>query len=66
VGDLIADEYALLYETPRDLMMTSALARAQAAALRDSQAGSPDWETIGRLLQESYADLLRALTTARV
>ena len=64
VGELIADEYGLLYEMPRNLFVTSAQLRAEAAALRDAEATSPDWTTIGRLLQESYADLRQALSTA--
>lgn len=63
VAGLIADEYALLYETSRDLVMLPAQLRAEAAALRDANATSPDWDTIGRLLQESYAALSRALST---
>ena len=63
VGDLIADEYALLYETSRDLVMLPAHLRAEAAALRDANAANPDWDTIGRLLQQSYAALSRALST---
>jgi hypothetical protein len=37
--------------------------RAEAGALRDAQAAQPDWETIGRLLDASYRDLLASLTT---
>jgi hypothetical protein len=62
VGDLIADEYALLYETPRDSVASSAELRAEAAALRDREAAKPDWDTIGRLLRESYGQLLQALS----
>ncbi len=51
VAGLIADEYKLLYETSRDLVMLPAQLRAEAAALRDANAASPDWDTIGRLLQ---------------
>ena len=63
VAGLIADEYELLYQTSRDLVMLPAQLRAEAAALRDANAASPDWDTIGRLLQESYAALSRALST---
>lgn len=62
VGGLIADEYALLYEVPRHLVENAALLRAQAAALRDVQAGQPDWETIADLLRQSYRALLESLT----
>jgi hypothetical protein len=63
VGGLIADEYVLLYDTSHDLVALPAQLRAEAAALRDANAASPDWETIGRLLQQSYAALSRALST---
>jgi hypothetical protein len=63
IGDLIADEYALLYEMPRDLFVSSAQLRAEAGWLRDQQAGKPDWDRIGRLLQQSYQDLRQALST---
>lgn len=61
VGALIADEYALLYETPRDRVDRAGLLRAQAAALRDAQAEHADWATIGRMLHESYSDLAAAV-----
>jgi hypothetical protein len=64
VGDLIADEYALLYETPRERVVTSAHLRAEAAALRDAEAAEPDWDTIGRLLRQSYEELLQAFSQA--
>jgi hypothetical protein len=40
--------------------------RAQAAALRDNQAGRPDWDRIGRLLLQSYSELRSALSTEPV
>jgi hypothetical protein len=64
VGQLIAAEYALLYETPVDRVAPAALLRAEAAALRDQQAARPDWSEIGRLLNVSYAELLIALSSA--
>ncbi len=62
VGRLMAAEYALLYETNVDRVERAALLRAEAGALRDAQAQAPDWDTIGRLLQASYRDLLISLT----
>jgi hypothetical protein len=62
VGALMADEYALLYETSRDRVAAAALLRAEAGALRDADASQPDWETIRRLLQRSYRELLIGLT----
>lgn len=61
VGALMADEYALLYETTRDRVANAALLRAEAGALRDAQAAQPDWDTIRRLLEQSYRDLLVSL-----
>ena len=66
IGGLIAEEYALLYETTRARVDAAALLRAQAAALRDAQAGRPDWERIGRLLLQSYSELRSALSSEPV
>jgi len=66
IGGLIADEYALLYETTRARVEAAALLRAQAAALRDVQAGRPDWDRIGRLLLQSYSELRSALSSEPV
>lgn len=66
VAALIAEEYALLYETRPEAVAGAARLRAEAAALRDAQADRPDWETIGQLLHQSYRDLLFALSTANV
>jgi hypothetical protein len=64
VGHLIAEEYALLYETSRERMSEAARLRAEAAALHDASAEAPDWTAIGRLLQQSYRELRLALATA--
>jgi hypothetical protein len=61
VAGLIADEYALLYETPRFSVLRAARFRAEAAALRDQQADAPDWDRIGSLLTDSYVALHEAL-----
>lgn len=66
IGALIADEYVLLYETTRARVADAALLRAQAAALRDAQAGQPDWDRIGRLLLQSYSELRSALSSESV
>lgn len=68
VGELIAHEYALLYEAPIDSVREAAVLRARAAWLRDNQAASPDWTTVARLLDESYRKLSAALNagTAQV
>ena len=66
VGALIADEYALLYEAPRERMVRAAVLRAEAGALRDAQAAQPDWQTIEELLRQSYRELLAALGAATV
>jgi len=62
VGRLMADEYALLYETTTDRVARAALLRAEAGALRDAESQAPDWDTIRRLLDASYRDLLASLT----
>jgi hypothetical protein len=66
VGALIADEYALLYETAPGVVAAAARLRAEAAALRDQQARNPDWDTIGQLLLRSYRELLAALSVVNV
>jgi hypothetical protein len=58
----MADEYALLYETPRDREVTAALLRAEAGAMRDADAAQPDWETIRRLLEQSCRERLASLS----
>lgn len=66
IGSLIADEYALLYDTTPGVVQAAALLRAQAGAIRDTQASSPDWDRIGRLLLQSYRELAAALATTNV
>jgi hypothetical protein len=66
IGRLIADEYALLYETSPENVAAAALLRAQAAAMRDAQAAHPDWPAIRRLLRASYDELMAALASANV
>lgn len=64
VGELMADEYALLYETPRSRVLRAAMLRAEAAAIRDDTAASPDWAVIGDLLRQSYRELLAGVNMA--
>ena len=64
IGALIADEYALLYESTRERMSAAALLRAQAGALRDAHAQAPDWSAVTGLLQASYRELQLALASA--
>jgi hypothetical protein len=66
IGELIAEEYALLYESSPPAMAAAALLRAQAAAMRDASAEHPDWDRIGRLLRDSYRELRLALASANV
>jgi hypothetical protein len=61
VGELIADEYALLYDVPKPAVESAGVLRAQAGALRDAEASAPDWPVIENLLVRSYSDLHRAL-----
>jgi len=66
VSALIAEEYALLYESTPRAMAAAALLRAEAAAMRDASAEHPDWDAIGRLLRDSYRELRLALSSANV
>jgi hypothetical protein len=66
VGQLIAEEYALLYESSAPAMAAPALLRARAAQIRDAHADSPDWSEIASLLRESYRELRLALSSANV
>jgi hypothetical protein len=66
IGALIAEEYALLYETAPAIVATAARLRAEAASLRDEQSTGPDWDRIGRLLLQSYRELSLALASASV
>lgn len=66
VGHLIAEEYALLYETSVERVAQAALLRATAGKLRDEQAPRPDWIRIEQLLQQSYRELLDAVLIANV
>jgi hypothetical protein len=61
VGELMAQEYALLYELPKPLVERAALLRAQAGKLRDDTAAEPDWETVRQLLLQSFRELRAAL-----
>jgi hypothetical protein len=61
VGALIAEEYSLLYEVPRERVASAAARRAEAAALRDSGGANADWPTISRILQDSYRQLRTAV-----
>jgi len=66
VGQLVAEEYALLYESSSPAMAVPALLRAQAGALRDAHADNPDWSRIADLLRQSYRELRLALASANV
>jgi hypothetical protein len=66
IGALIAEEYALLYETSPAAVEAAAVLRAQAGAIRDAQASQPDWDRIARLLRASYRELAAALATTNV
>jgi hypothetical protein len=66
VGRLIAEEYAILYETTPENVAAAALLRARAAAIRDAHADRPDWSQIASLLRASYDELLAALASANV
>jgi hypothetical protein len=61
VGALIAEEYSLLYEVPRERVAPAAARRAEAAALRDGGGANADWPTISRILEDSYRQLRTAV-----
>ena len=61
VGRLIAEEYALLYEVPRERVLPAAVLRAQAGDLRDRGGAQADWPEVSRVLHESYRSLHEAL-----
>jgi len=61
VGSLIAEEYALLYEVPRDRVINAALLRARAGKLRDEGGDNANWPAVSRLLIESYRELHTAV-----
>jgi hypothetical protein len=62
VGALIAEEYALLYEVPRERVAQAGLLRAQAAVVRDQGGANADWPEVSRLLRESYRSLREAVS----
>lgn len=57
VGQLIADENALLYEVPRERVLEGSILRARAGRLRDEGGERADWAEVARLLQQSYRSL---------
>jgi hypothetical protein len=61
VGQLIADENALLYEVPRERVLDASILRARAGKLRDDGGERADWAEISRLLQQSYRSLHAAI-----
>ncbi len=60
IGGLIAEEYAMLYDSTIEQMIYPATLRAQAGRVRDDGGDNPDWATVSDLLHQSY----RALHTA--
>lgn len=61
VGRLIADEYALLYEVPRERVLEAGILRATAGKLRDQGGARADWPAVAKLLHESYRSLHNAV-----
>ena len=61
MGGLIADEYALLYDVPRDRVLEAATLRARAGKLRDEGGEHADWDKVSALLHESYRALAKAV-----
>jgi hypothetical protein len=65
VGGLIADQYALLYELPRQNVISAGILHARAAKLRTDGAGQVDWPAVSALLGDSYRELRAALKSHR-
>ena len=61
VGALMADEYALLYDMPKEKVAEAALLRAQAGALRDRGGANADWPAVDDLLHRSFRSLRAAM-----
>lgn len=61
IGDLIAEEYALLYEVPRESVRDAGRLRAQAGLLRDQGGVAADWERVHELLRKSFRALHAAV-----
>lgn len=58
VGAEIARMYAILYGSTNPQIEEAGYLRAEAAAMRDQGAPAPDWNTIQRMLEESYTALV--------
>jgi hypothetical protein len=61
VGDLIAEENALLYGVPKARVLAASVLRARAGRLRDEGGEHADWGAVSRLLVESYRALHAAV-----
>ena len=61
VGQLIAEEYALLYEAPVAQVAEAGLLRARAAKLRDDGGEQADWVKVAEILRDSYRALAARL-----
>ena len=61
VGRLIADENALLFGVPAERVLRASTLRARAGRLRDEGGEQADWDTVSRLLHDSYRELHAAV-----
>lgn len=57
VGELIAEENALLYAVPRDQVLPASTLRARAGRIRDDGSERADWAVVSQLLHQSYREL---------
>jgi hypothetical protein len=57
LGRLMATQYALLFEVPKEQVLKAATLRAQAETLRDVDGNRPQWDEVARLLREAYVEL---------
>ena len=61
VGRLIAEENALIFGIPPETVLDASVLRARAGRLRDEGGDHADWDTVSRLLHESYQALHAAV-----
>jgi hypothetical protein len=61
VGRLIAEENALIFNAPLEVVLEPSVRRARAGKLRDDGGINADWTTVSDLLHDSYQQLHRAV-----
>jgi hypothetical protein len=61
IGRLIAEENALIFNAPLELVLEPSVLRARAGKLRDEGGINADWTTVSNLLHQSYQKLHKAV-----